>query len=157
MRSISSTKGPGQATTTDPFGNVQSGTNPGTTIQATKTIKLYDGSTLVVRDFTKDVSVQKDPYVPGQYDLVGGVSPDASTPYQVFYDTQDDYFGITIFKEPLGQNRLLAEQKLQAALGISQDAMCKLSYVIAPGPGVNDLYAGKNLGFSFCPGATQLP
>ncbi|MDB5237357.1 MAG: hypothetical protein JWL88_459 [Parcubacteria group bacterium] len=158
FRAFSSNPNLQVATSTNPFADVQGGTGVASTNTIpTKTIKLYNGDSLVVKDFTKDSTVIKDPYVAGQYDIAGGADVNASTPYQIFYNTQDDYFGITLFKEPLGQNRMSAEQKLLNTLGVSQDALCKISYVVAPGPGINDLYAGKNLGFSFCPGAVKLP
>jgi hypothetical protein len=134
-------------------GTVDGGT--GSTPQ--RTVQTYDHHPLATADFTKASGVITDPNVPGQYDLAGGANADASTPYQIFYQSTDDYFGITLYHEPLGQTRRDAEQKLMNMLGITQEQMCTLSYVVAPGPGVNDSYAGENLGFSFCPGAVALP
>jgi hypothetical protein len=122
-----------------------------------KTILTYDKKELSVHDFTQDAGVVADPNIPGQYDIAGGVTPTSSTPYQIFYQTTDDYFGITLYHEPLSASRAAAENELLRILGVSKEALCTLSYVVAVGPGVNDAYAGKNLGFSFCPGATKLP
>lgn len=122
-----------------------------------RTISTSDGGKTAVEDFTAKPGVIQDPNVPGQYDLAGGSSPDASTAYHIFYQSEDDYFGIALYKEPLGQTRRQAEQDLISKLGIPQARMCALNYVVAPGPGVNDAYAGQNLGFSFCPGAVKLP
>jgi len=148
---------PGGTGTTFPGSGTQ-GTGGSTGGSASlKTITTYDHKSLSVNDFTKDASVQADPNVQGQYDIAGGVTPTASTAYQIFYQTTDDYFGITLYKEPLGQNRIAAENQLMQKLGITKEAMCSLSYDVSPGPGVNTAYDGKNLGFSFCPGAVQLP
>jgi len=42
-------------------------------------------------------------------------------------------------------------------LGISEQDACRLRYSVSVPFSVNPLYSGKNLGFSFCPGATPLP
>lgn len=142
------------------------GTTGGTTLPSsgqvtvtgpTRTVQTSDKKTLSVHDFSQDTDVQTDPNIPGQYFLAGGVFADQTTPYQVFYQSDDDYFGITLYHEPLKATRAAAEIELMNRLGISKDDMCRLNYVVAPGPGVNDAYAGENLGFSFCPGATKLP
>jgi len=49
------------------------------------------------------------------------------------------------------------ERDLMAKLGITEDAMCQLNYMVSVPYWVNEYYAGESLGFSFCPGATQLP
>lgn len=124
----------------------------------TRSFIASDGKNHVTaHDFTLDTDVVVDPNVPDQYDLAGGIYADQSTSYQIFYQTTDDYFGITLYKEPLKATRAAAELELKARLGISEADMCKLNYVVAPGPGVNEAYAGENLGFSFCPGAIKLP
>lgn len=120
--------------------------------EPTFVIADYDDEPIEVRDFR----TTPDPYVPGQYAIVGGIDTEQS-PYDIFYQETDDYFGITLYKEPLGTNRLLAQTRLQETLGITNDEMCRLNYVVAPGPGVAETYEGVNLGFSFCPGATVLP
>ncbi|MGE5541392.1 MAG: hypothetical protein ACM3TU_03930 [Bacillota bacterium] len=122
-----------------------------------RTVSTSNGSAMAVKDFTTEEGVIQDPNVPDQYDLAGGAAPTSDTAYQIFYQKEDDYFGITLYHEPLGEVRHQAEQDLMNKLGIGQNQMCALNYVVAPGPGVNDAYAGQNLGFSFCPGAVKLP
>lgn len=126
-------------------------------IEIKRAITAYDGTAIQARDFLADTDVATDVNIPGTYYLEGGVYADAATPYQIFFDDADDYFGITLYKEPLGANRRNAEEALMKRLGISDQDMCRLSYVIAPGPGVAETYEGANLGFSFCPGAVKLP
>ena len=66
-------------------------------------------------------------------------------------------FIIGLLNEPLGNSRQEAEQFLMGTLGISENQMCNLNYYVLATSDVNSVYAGKNLGFSFCPGAIPLP
>lgn len=120
-------------------------------------ISAYDGSKITMKDFLKDPEVLADPNVPGQYVIAGGIYPEPTTPFHIFYQQTDDYFGITLYGEPLSQSRVHAEDLLMEKLDIGKEDMCKLSYVVAPGPGVGEVYQGQNLGFSFCQGAVILP
>jgi hypothetical protein len=121
-------------------------------------VKGTDGSTIVVDNFETDRKTVKDPTNDGYYYLSGGSNVSTTkAPYQIFYDSQDQYFGITLYQEPLGQYRTQAEDELIQDLGLTQDQMCSLNYDISVGQGVNDTYLGENLGFSFCPGAVALP
>jgi hypothetical protein len=121
------------------------------------TIELK-GNGVMVRtlDFTKDPSVENNSQ--GVYALSGGLRPTPNaTPYSTLYSVGDQSFVVTLLQEPLGSNRLVAEQTLQKQLGIDQAAMCQLNYFVGVPSAVNETYAGKNLGFSFCPGAAELP
>lgn len=120
-------------------------------------LQTNTGNAIQVHNFKNSPNVIKDPNVEGQYDLVGGAYPDPGIPYAIFYQTRDDYFGITLLSEPLSERRTAAENQLAQTLGIAKQDLCRLHYVVAPGPGVNDTYSGENLGFSFCPGAIPLP
>jgi cytoskeletal protein RodZ len=141
------TNPPGSSTST-------SGTSGTNTIQ----IPISSGSKITVKDFTSAPTTLKDPSNPGNYYLSGGADVAVTkAPYQIFYTASDGSFGITLFQEPLGDNRKKAEQELQASLGLSNDLMCSLTYYLTAGPGVSAKYSNVNLGFSFCPGATQLP
>ena len=118
-----------------------------------------DSTPIVARNFLHDPGVIANPYhTTDYYILVGTDDPSApNPPYEIDYSGKDQSFGVTLYKEPLGQYRTQAEQDLMKRLGISQTDMCRIAYVLAVGPGVNETFAGKNLGFSFCPGATALP
>jgi tetratricopeptide (TPR) repeat protein len=77
-------------------------------------------------------------------------------PYLIDYLSQTQAFNIMIYEEPIGEVRQQAEQYLEQQLGISQTDMCRLNYTVIAPNSVNQIYGGQNLGFSFCPGATQL-
>ncbi len=123
------------------------------------TVQAIIGDPIVVQDFTKDVRTVTTSNIPGHYFIAGGIDAYANnSPYSTFYVTKDTSFTITILQQPLGSNRILAEQELMSKLGISQAAMCRLRYFVSVPKDVDATYAAKgNLGFSFCPGATQLP
>lgn len=140
---------PGTEDPSFPSGGTIGGIRPG---EPTFVIADADDEPIEVRDFR----TTPDAYVPGQYVIIGGRDA-TNPPYDMFYQETDHYFGITLYAEPLGTNRLLAEAALKETLGITKDEMCRLNYVIAPGPGVAETYEGINLGFSYCPGATVLP
>jgi hypothetical protein len=116
------------------------------------------------KDFINDPATAKDPINPGYYYLgyhvnEGVPDPTATNnpPYIIEYISATQYFNIGLLSEPIGPVRLEAEQFLMNSLGISESQMCKLNYMISVPESVNSQFAGMNLGFSFCPGATVLP
>jgi hypothetical protein len=122
------------------------------------------GGTIKAKDFLNDPATVKDPINPGYYYLGYHVNegvPDStatdSPPYIVEYISSTQYFDIALLQEPIGTTRGEAEQYLMAHLGISETQMCQLNYTVSVPDSVNSQYAGKNLGFSFCSGATILP
>jgi hypothetical protein len=132
-----------------------------------QSIPLRDGSTANTKDFIHNGTTIEDPANQGTYYLAGssgacnkdGSCPTAGTnkDYNILYYPAQNSFNIGIATEPLGPVRLEAEQYLMNALGISEQQMCELNYYVGTTVYVNPQYAGKNLGFSFCPGATALP
>lgn len=76
--------------------------------------------------------------------------------FSLTFNTSNDYFVVSLIKEPIGAARLAAETYVVQLLGITQDDACRLNYSIIVLENVNPVYAGKNLGFSFCPGALSL-
>lgn len=118
-------------------------------------------------DFIHNGTTVQDAENPGQYYLAGSIgycTPDGVCPtgapsdeYHIVYFSQDRYFVIALLQEPLGKARLDAEQFLQNTLGINKTAMCAMKYYLSTQADTNANYAGKNLLFSFCPGATPLP
>ena len=151
----------GTSTPLFPEGGANSGNGQGNNLANTGTTVVSNdgGQPITTRDCLDDPGVIHGPYnTPGYDILVGTSDPSApNPPYEIDYTARDQSFGIALYQEPLGQYRITAEQDLMTRLGISEADMCRLNYVIAAGPGVNDAYSGKNLGFSFCPGATPLP
>jgi len=147
----------GNTTNTTPSGTVDTG-GMGLTVAAN------GGGTMVVRDFMKDKDTYKDPANAGQQYLgyhfqedPTDTSASENPPYVIDYFTQGGYFNIVLYQEPLGAIRQQAQQDLMQRVGLSQVQMCNLKYTISAPNSVNQAYAGVNLLFSFCPGATVLP
>jgi len=78
-------------------------------------------------------------------------------PYAIDYIDTTDFFNIVLYQEPINQSRKKAEQYLMTHLGISQDQMCTLRYMVSVPYSVSEFYTGTSLGFSFCPGSVQIP
>ena len=97
-------------------------------------------------------------YYLGYHYANGTSDPTASNdpPYLIEYISTTQYFNISLLHEPLGQIRQQAEQYLMAHTGLTQNQMCQIKYMVSVPSSVNQVYAGTNLGFSFCPGAVQL-
>lgn len=118
-------------------------------------------ATIEVNDFLKDPQTKADPSNPGHYYLGNYIDPTVDSapnvPYVIEYIEKTQYFSIALLREPIGSARQAAEQYLQQHLGISQSQMCQLHYMVSTPAWVNGKYANTSLGFSFCPGAVQLP
>jgi hypothetical protein len=151
---ISNTTNPPGSTNVPPSGNNQGGT---TTTQPPLTVVGVSDSQVLVKDFKKDTSTVTSPNLPGHYFLAGGLNPSAThAPYSIMYVDADQSFNISLWTEPIGDVRKQAEQDLLNRLGIGEQDACFLRYSVLVPYSVSPLYSGKNLGFSFCPGATQL-
>ena len=135
-----------------------SGTQGGeSSVQSTITVLSVDGAAITVRNFKEDSTVKAFPNDSGDYILAGGEDPSVTNaPYSMIYVASDQSFTVSLLVEPLGQFRLQAEKELLQKLGISTATACLLRYQVLTPYRVNPLYSGKNLGFSFCPGATPL-
>ncbi len=131
--------------------NSQSGTGTGASVST------VTGNQLSVNDFKNDPATIADSNNAGHYYLSGGVDAgNSNAPYSILYVEADQSFSITLLEEPLADTRIKAETELMQRLGVIQSGMCSLRYVVSTPYWVNEIYAGKNLGFSFCPGATPL-
>lgn len=125
------------------------------------------GATITVSDFIHNNETVPDTANPGSYVLAGdlgycladGTCPKGAsvTDFSVSYDEKTHFFNIILLAEPLGTSRLNAEQFVESRLGISGQQACSLNYYVGTPYWVNSNYDNKNLGFSFCPGATVLP
>jgi len=113
-----------------------------------------DDKSIIIRDFTGDASTTQDATDPQLFYLVGQAT---TSPFSISYTTATHLFVVTLNKEPLGTIRGDAEQFLLEALAVQPTDVCLLATDVVAASGTNPLYEGKNLGFSFCPGATQLP
>lgn len=125
------------------------------------------GGSVVVKDFINNGSTIPDTANPGRYLLAGdlGYCPEGSNAckaapaenFLVYYNSDEQSFTIALTDEPLGEARRAAERFMEETLGITKPQLCQLVYYVGVDSYTNEQYAGKNLGFSFCPGATKLP
>lgn len=152
------TPGGGNSTTVVPGGSGGTqGTSQGSGItSAGVSVPLVGGQTLQVKDFKKDPATLTSKNLPGHYYLAGGIGSTAGIPFRTFYLESDGSFRITLLQEPLSETRAAAESDLMARLGITEKQMCGLNYIVSVLNSVNPNYPGRNLGFSFCPGAEAL-
>jgi hypothetical protein len=126
-----------------------------------------NGAQITTNDFVNNGTTIPDASNPGRYLLAGDLEYCVRDPqkcragtdmsYNVYYDSTTGAFTIALKEEPLGATRTRMEQFLLQTLGSTQSEMCTLNYWVGTTVYVNDYYSGKNLGFSFCPGATPLP
>jgi len=130
----------------------------------TMLVAAANGGTVQTSNFINDSTTAKDPINPGYYYLGYHVNegvPDTTAtdtpPYVIEYISATQYFNIALLQEPIGSVREEAQQYLIARLGISQDQLCRLNYMVSVPNYVNSQFTGRNLGFSFCTGATVLP
>ncbi len=105
--------------------------------------------------------VQVAPFVTGEaapplHDVVLSGGGTSTLPYIVVYFAKDQSFNITLLAEPLGDVRKAMEADLLQRLAVSEFNACSLRYVVLVPYAISTFYSGKNLGFSFCPQATQL-
>ncbi|MDB5189190.1 MAG: hypothetical protein JWL82_147 [Parcubacteria group bacterium] len=119
------------------------------------TIPTTDGGSIKTKDLETDADVHEDPVNPGYFYL--GYQDARTAPYLIEYIADTHYFNVELLTEPLGQNRIAAENYLMNKLGITKQEMCVLDYTLGTPRSVNEAYAGTNLGFSFCPDAVRLP
>lgn len=116
-------------------------------------VVTQSGESIVTNDFIHNNVAVADPSNAGNYYL----AESSTDGYSIGYRTPAQFFTIALEKEPLGQTRVAAENFLLGTLGISESQLCSLNYYIGTDVHTNSFYAGKNLGFSFCSGATKLP
>ena len=138
------------------------GSNSSIATTSTETRRTYkvkgeDGRVIAVRDFTESALQDKNnkevKYLAGEDE--NGFIEDAL--YVISFFSEDDSFTISLFAQPIGATRKRAESELLSKLGIEQADACLLRYVVLVPFDVDKNYSGRNLGFSFCPGAVQLP
>jgi hypothetical protein len=125
-----------------------------------------DGIGISVKDFINNGETVADTINPGSYYLAGSVGyclGDGTCPagakseqFTVSYSRQKDLFIVSILAEPLAESRALAERFVADRLGIGGNQMCRLNYQVSVTSGINEFYSGRNLGWSFCPGAVIL-
>ncbi|MBU6388570.1 hypothetical protein KGQ72_01700 [Patescibacteria group bacterium] len=137
------------------------------TSTATISFATPSGTVVTVKDFVHNGETVQDVQNPGSYVLAGSLgycladgscpSGASTTDFSVSYNEKTHFFNVILLKEPLGAVRLEAEQFLTDRLGIAGQQACGLNYFVGTPYWVNATYDDRNLGFSFCPGATELP
>jgi len=131
--------------------------------QTTMSFAAVGGGTIQASNFINDPVTVEDPNNQGYYYLgyhmsgATGTTATGTPPYLIEYINATQYFNIALLQEPIGPVREDMQQYLMVHLGITQNQMCKLNYMVSVPDRVNSNFSGKNLGFSFCPGATVLP
>ena len=145
---------------------VVSSTTPSQTKQAI-TLTTQNGNSVTANDFIRNTVTIPDAANDGRYLLAGNLGFCLSNPqqcqaaptdnYTVYYNSVPQSFTIELTKEPIGRARLDMEQFMLTTLGLIEEQLCSLNYYVGVTIYVNAQYTGKNLGFSFCPGATVLP
>lgn len=128
------------------------GTGGGGTPPVERTVTFKDGSQATIPDVTK---LPQPAWASSDNGYV--VSGNGQGDFDILYYPAQSAFSITLLQEPLGQTRLAAEQALRATLKLTDTQLCKLSADIGTIGSVNETYAGRNLGLSFCPGSVKLP
>ena len=141
--------------TTGGSGSTQ-GTPGSASTTPSRTLVARDGSVVTVPDFTRGAESYTLP-AGTYYELTNNQATQGSAAeYDIVYGT-DSSITVSLLKEPLGQARLLAETKLRTLIPVSDAALCTLDVTVGVPYGVNQFYAGQNLGLSFCPNAVSLP
>lgn len=124
---------------------------------ASFTVAGAGGNPIATLDFLHAPATNEDQKNQGLYHLNPPPGASGASSYDVTYEASTQYFNISLLAEPIGQTRSLMERDLMAKLGVTEDQMCQLNYMVSVPYWVNEFYSGESLGFSFCPGAIALP
>lgn len=116
-----------------------------------KVVPAADGTGIRVNDF---MATRVEEETGGDVYLAG--SRNGTDRYRITYHVPLETFAVFLLAEPLKETRELAEQDLLRILGISESDACRLRYFVSLPEEVNPLYAGLDLGFSFCAESTPL-
>lgn len=120
------------------------------------TLRLQNGKTVEVSNFTKDADTKADPQNPGFYLVGQGSGAVRDTSFDITYIAQTGFFNVSLMQAPIKDVRRRAEAYLMSTLGLSEDEMCALRYSVATPAFVDESYSGTDLRFSFCTDAVPL-
>lgn len=135
-------------------GTVQTRPQQAATSSSSTTLTIVaNNGVITTNDFIHNGITIEDPSNAGNYYLTGS----STDGYAIGYRTPAQFFTIALQREPLGETRAAAETFLLSKLGISEEQMCHLNYYVGTDSYTNSAYAGKDLGFSFCPDSVALP
>lgn len=136
--------------------------NPSANTQTNEVLilKTANGGVLQVKNFTLDAETIEDPHNKGTYYL-GNHFPFDDTPteqpeYVITYTPSTQYFNVVLSSEPINRARINAEQYLLTHLGVSEEQLCQIDYMVSVPYFVNQFYTSQDLRFSFCPGSIPL-
>lgn len=117
-----------------------------------------DGATVSVKAFLPDANATSTRSVDatGPSPVIPLYWPEEKGLFSIVYNSNNNFFGVTLLEEPIGEARLQAEAYLIRLLDIPAPDACRLNYTVGVSASLNPIYSGKNLGFSFCPGAVKL-
>ncbi|MBY0539191.1 hypothetical protein K2P56_02000 [Patescibacteria group bacterium] len=152
LSSDSGGEGQTPSTIVDPFGT--SGTSGGggtkpVAVVENEAMKKFSGEVRKVASVDTSVA-------PGYYELTQNGDVGSSTPYSMYYLDTDKSLTVTLFEQPIGKTRRMAEDDLLARFKISKEEACDLIYSVTVPMSVDADYFGQNLGFSFCTGSVVL-
>ena len=124
-------------------------------------LKTTSGATLTVRNFIIDSDTVADPQNEGYYHLgehfpLDGSPVETYPPFAIMYVAQTQYFNISLTSEPISKARSDAEQYLLTHLGLSEEQLCQIDYMVSVPYFINQFYTSQDLRFSFCPGSVPL-
>jgi len=124
-------------------------------------LNTSSGATLSVHNFLNDSDTVADPQNKGYFHLgehfpLDGTSPSTYPRFTIMYIAQTQYFNISLTSEPIRQARIDAEQYLLTHLGVSEEQLCQIDYMVSVPYFVNQFYTSQDLRFSFCPGSISL-
>ena len=141
---------------------------PGTKIPSSNTFKVtaQDGTYILVKDFLHNKETVADTVNPGNYYLAGSIgyclgngtcpagyrTPD----FTITFNTATEQFSVALLTKPLATTRFAVEKFLMDRLGLHRITLCNLRYFVSVPSTVDSKMAGKNIGFSPCPGAYVL-
>lgn len=120
----------------------------------TLTVGTKNGERVPARNFLNDNSVVE--LGTDFYRVFEIADPDGPIGAGYFYN-DDGGFILLIEREPLSFARSILENQLQQKLQFNQFQMCQLKILVQTTRYVNENFAGRNLGLSFCPGSVTLP
>lgn len=149
---------PANNPTTVPVTNGNNGGSSTTQNSDTLSLKTSDGGTIQVHNIKKDPALKEDTVNRGYYyfNMQTASTSSANPPYVIEYIDSTQYFNIALMQEPIGQARQQAEVYLAAHLGVPQEELCRLNYMVTVPYSVNQYFSSIDLRFSTCPDATPL-
>lgn len=142
----------------DPFAHaVSEPSSPIVTPTTLRQTPLRNGSYAQIPDPT--VIPQEEGHTPAQgYVIAGGYDKSFRILFYPAVPGGKDRFLVAINREPLSASRLEAEAALRAYTSLSNPALCQLVDIqVWVNKDVNEQYAGRDIGLSFCEGAERLP